>query len=66
LQNQLGAQGKILQVLLHTAIQYVPFASRLTPYYVKAEMWEILKVRERYNLEILLVIHKMFQKHCPL
>jgi hypothetical protein len=40
-------QRKRLQVLLHAAIQYVynvPFASRLTPYYVKAE---ILKVRER-------------------
>ena len=58
-------QRKRLQVLLHAAIQYVynvPFASRLTPYYVKAE---ILKVRERYDLEILLMTHKIVYKNCP-
>jgi hypothetical protein len=52
-------QRKKLQVLLHAAIQYVynvPFASRLTPYYVKAE---ILKVCERYELKMLLMTHKM-------
>jgi Reverse transcriptase (RNA-dependent DNA polymerase) len=58
-------QRKRLQVLLHAAIQYVynvPFSSRLTPYYVKAE---ILKVRERYDLEILLMTHKIVNKNCP-
>jgi hypothetical protein len=40
----------------------VPFASRLTPYYVKAE---ILKVRERYDMEILLLTHKIVHKNCP-
>jgi len=47
----LGQKKKKPQVLLHAAIQYVynvPFASRLTPYYVKAE---ILKVCERYEFK---------------
>jgi len=60
-----AGQRKRLEVLLHAAIQYVynvPFASRLTPYYVKAE---ILKVQERYDLEILLMTHKIVHKNCP-
>jgi hypothetical protein len=60
-----AGQRKRLQVLLHAAIQYVynvPFASRLTPYYVKSE---ILKVRERHDLEILLMTHKIVHKNCP-
>jgi hypothetical protein len=60
-----AGQRKRLEVLLHAAIQYVynvPFASRLTLYYVKAE---IVKVRERYDLEILLMTHKIEHKYCP-
>jgi hypothetical protein len=60
-----AGQRKRLEVLLHAAIQYVynvPFATRLTPYYVKAE---ILKVRERYDLEIMLMTHKIVHKNCP-
>jgi Reverse transcriptase (RNA-dependent DNA polymerase)/Endonuclease-reverse transcriptase len=63
--NITAGQRKRLEVLLHAAIQYVynvPFASRLTPYYVKAE---ILKVRERYDLEILSMTHKIVHKNCP-
>jgi hypothetical protein len=60
-----AGQRKRLEVLLHAAIQCVynvPFATRLTPYYVKAE---ILKVRERYDLEIMLMTHKIVHKNCP-
>jgi hypothetical protein len=58
-------QTKRLQSLLNAAIYYVydvPFAARLTPYFLKAA---ILKVSERHELEILLMSHKIVHKHCP-
>jgi len=63
--NITAGQRKRLEVLLRTAIQYVynvPFASRLTPFYEKGE---ILKVRERYDLEILSMTPKTVHKNCP-
>jgi len=41
----------------------VPFASRLTPFSVKAEILRV--VRERYDMEILLLTHKIVHKNCP-
>jgi exonuclease III len=63
--NLTSTQRKRLQNLMHAAISYVydiPFASRLTKYYFKAE---ILQLHDRHNLEILLMTHKIVHKNCP-
>jgi hypothetical protein len=58
-------QEKRLQVLLNAAMYYVydvPFAARLSPYFVRSG---ILKVRERHELELLVMTHKIVHKNCP-
>jgi exonuclease III len=63
--NITSAQRKRLQNLMHAAINYaydVPFASRLSKYYHKAE---ILQLHDRHALEILLMTHKIVHKNCP-
>jgi Reverse transcriptase (RNA-dependent DNA polymerase)/Endonuclease-reverse transcriptase len=58
-------QEKRLQGLLNAAIYYVydvPFAARLSPYFLKAG---VLKVQERHELELLLMTHKIVNKNCP-
>jgi Reverse transcriptase (RNA-dependent DNA polymerase)/Endonuclease-reverse transcriptase len=58
-------QEKRLQVLMNAAIYYVydvPFAARLSPYFLKSN---ILKVKERHELELLLMSHKIVHKNCP-
>jgi Reverse transcriptase (RNA-dependent DNA polymerase) len=58
-------QEKRLQVLLNAAIYYVydvPFAARLSPYFLKSS---VLKVQERHELEVLLMTHKIVHKNCP-
>ena len=58
-------QEKRLQLLLNAAIYYVydvPFAARLSPYFLKSA---ILRVQERHELEILLMTHKIVHQNCP-
>jgi len=52
---------------LNAAIYYVyiynvPFAARLSPYFLKVG---VLKVQERHELELLLMTHKIVNKNCP-
>jgi Reverse transcriptase (RNA-dependent DNA polymerase) len=56
-------QEKRLQKLLNAAIYYVynvPFAARLSPYFLKAG---ILKVQERHELELLVMTHKIVHRN---
>jgi hypothetical protein len=58
-------QTKRLQSALTSAMRYVynvPFAENMSPFYVKAQ---VLKVKERRNLEILLITHKILYENCP-
>jgi hypothetical protein len=58
-------QTKRLQSALTSAMRYVynvPFAENMSPFYVKAQ---VLKVKERRQLEILLIAHKILYENCP-
>jgi retron-type reverse transcriptase len=58
-------QTKRLQSALTSAMRYVynvPFAANMSPFYVKAQ---VLKIKERSELEILLITHKILYENCP-
>jgi hypothetical protein len=51
--------------LLHAAMNYVydvPFAARLSAYFLKSG---VLKVQERREFEVLVLMHKIVHKNCP-